>query len=1236
MNIVRLNPFEKARLRPTMYIGSINNRKKSVWIYDDEQNLVVMKEMTYNSGLFNIVREIMSNAIDNVWRSQTKTPDTPVRMIKITADLETGEITVWNDGMCFDIEKQESEYKSHRTGKVVVEEMYPAEVCFGEMDSGSNYDDSETRKTSGTNGVGAKLTNIFSTQFKIECSNPKERRKFEMMFTDGASERTKPKVTSFSNKYGYTKISFIPDYEYFKYPNSKNSKMDKNFYSVLKLYAYEIAMITKVLVKFNGENIRINKMEKYVRMFYPSVAKNKLVSFIAPNNDECVVIETDNEAESSKEVQHFSFVNGIQTKNGGIHVDKWSQIIISAFNKSFNTSRKSKKLVSRPEFIRPHLLFFIRTEVDKPMFENQIKDELVKIHHEEDDEGKYTLFEKDDKAGRTEWNTLRDANIKKMMRWGFVSKLEEVLALRVERTQEKSQGPRKRKVYGEGISDAHEAGGPNSHKCTGDITEGISAKTFADGGAASQPFGQKYIGTFAIRGKFKNHRKCSTANFLANAEVQKLKEFFNLREGVDYSDDKNFATLRYGKARIIADNDDDGLHIRILLMNFFKRYKGLFERGYVESMSTAVIEVYFKGTKLERKLFFTVLEYETWIETSEGQKLQPKIKEVVYNKGLGSLEPRDAKMYYGKERKIIEYIPSGQDEDYLQLCLGDASKDRGLMQKRKDWITKSMNNALTEMSEFSEESVSEDNDVFIYQGKMMVKAFIDKQVVIYYRMDLNRMLPCIWDGKKSSGRKIFYSIRHEAEQHKTLYKSPQNLEQLGGSVKKIAGYHHGQNSLYDTMIKMGQQFTGSNNISLLKTRGNFGTRRHGGKNSAAARYISATLNDISYSIFSEKDEPLLDISYADNKPEEYKFFMPIIPMLLVNGPNGCVAGGYKSDIYSYNPDDLVRWIRGWVDDPESVSSFEPLKPWYRGYKGEIEMVKEGDVYTKWISHGVFEKCRGKKCNTILSGGVECKGCQKGKNWFHIIEIPIGEKIELCREWLEYMETGKPTDKIDPRTGKKVAKRAWKTIKPQIRKFEDFSGPDTVNFMIQLDADKTPNDINIGKVLKKQYYLTNMWVIDENDFPHRFTAVEDIMVYFCEKRLRYYNLRKKYMLNILKTEIRKSSNRYRFVKAVGVDKTLDLYCGTKELLEKMEAEPFKFRKILNEKTKKEDYEYLLSLQMRSMTKVKLNELRREFKKYKSEFDALRKKTSGDLWNDDLDVFEEEYEKYLSGIFEELDC
>ena len=122
-----------------------------------------------------------------------------------------------------------------------------------------------------------------------------------------------------------------------------------------------------------------------------------------------------------------------------------------------------------------------------------------------------------------------------------------------------------------------------------------------------------------------------------------------------------------------------------------------------------------------------------------------------------------------------------------------------------------------------------------------------------------------------------------------LKPSPQVL-QLSGYVSEVSRYHHGEQSLMATIINLAQDFVGSNNINLLLPNGQYGTRDQGGSDHASARYIYTELMPITRKIFSPADDPLLTYLEEENVLVEPEYYMPVVPMVLVNGAEGIGTG----------------------------------------------------------------------------------------------------------------------------------------------------------------------------------------------------------------------------------------------------------------------------------------------------------------------------------------------------------
>lgn len=1217
----RLNPFQHALARPDTYIGSVKTINRECWVYESAidaiegggseasnggkaKNRIIKKMIKYNPGLERIFVEVKSNVEDNKWRSEKK--GLQMKKIEVTFntdpdDDDFGEITILNDGYFISAEKSTYKYEDYRSGKTIEEELYPAEVFFGEMLAGTNFDDGdEERKTSGRNGMGAKATNIFSTRFTVEHFDPTLKLVFKQVYTDHGRTRSTPTLTSSKNKNGYTKISFIPDYEYFGYPG-----LDDDLTALFRRHLVDCSMITGIPVTLNGEKLSVKNLESYAKLYFPS---NNLLSFTSKFGDECVIVEGDiPTVNAMNEVAHVSFINGIYTKDGGLHVDAWSEKIFRFLVQEFN-NRKPKKgekeaLKATGKQMYPYFVIFIRAEISKPTFDSQTKDRLNGPE-----------FKLCDAKDAKEFNEeIREKIVTKMLKWDFVELLEEKLSFEQDSSRSKKERVNKNLALGKKASDANEAGKKKAMDCTLYITEGLSAKAFAETLTSKQENGSDYFGSLALKGKFINVQNATFSEINENLEVQLFKQLLGLIFGVDYSTVASRKTLRYGRVCILTDADDDGIHIQGLVLNFFYKYwPSLFvpldepisekfkQRTFVCSLSTAVTTVSKKGGKKnDVTMYYSNPSFRKWFDNLESTKGY----EIKYFKGLGTHKPGDHERYL-KDLKIVEYTLDGNEPDMMDLGFNkDMSHDR------KSWITHGMKEPGT--INLEEDLYKE----FAIEGELPLSLFVDDKLIIYHRMVLRRAIPCLYDSFKEGQRKIFYGITHDADAKKGTV----GVENLTGSIKKLTGYHHGADSLEGGIKNMAMGFVGSNNIPLLVNAGEFGTRVRGGKDAAAARYIETRCEDITDILFSSADEPLYENNVEDNKPVEYKYYMPIMPLILINGADG-IASGFSSNIPCYNPDDLLAWIVEWLTDRKApgtggaVDKLAPLKPWYKGYKGEIELVKpkNSDKYTGWISKGILEE----EFTTLKNGKTKPTG------WWVIKECPIGYWTEDLKIYIEKM-AGKVSLEAPKKKTSKAKKEPKKEVKLEKCLNDEKRGTCPLNevlWYIQPTADFTP-DINVPKnfkILQKKYSLTNMVVIDENDYPRRYDSAEALLHDWCVKRFEYYGLRKSYWMNFYIKELIQEKNRYEFVKAVQ-EGNLNMQQDDELIESDMIA--MGLEKV------DESFNYLLSMQMRSMTLRKMNDILEEIEKIQTKLDVITKHTKESLWKEDLASFKVGYAKFL---------
>jgi len=245
-------------------------------------------------------------------------------------------------------------------------------------------------------------------------------------------------------------------------------------------------------------------------------------------------------------------------------------------------------------------------------------------------------------------------------------------------------------------------------------------------------------------------------------------------------------------------------------------------------------------------------------------------------------------------------------------------------------------------------------------------------------------------------------------------KSEIRVAQLAGYVSENAAYHHGEASLQGAIIGMAQTFVGSNNINLLMPNGQFGTRLMGGSDSASPRYIHTELNKLVDYIYPQSDFPLLEYTEDDGLKVEPKYYVPILPMVLINGMTG-IGTGFSTNIPQFNPLEIVQNIKLKLDGKEYLE----MIPWFQGFTGTIVQKDEKSFITK----GLYK---------IMS-----------QNTIEINELPIGKWIEDYKLLLDSMVIERSSTTKDEKDNKK------KNKKQIILDYENHCTDTTVKFIVHM-------------------------------------------------------------------------------------------------------------------------------------------------------------------------------------------
>ena len=753
-------------------------------------------------------------------------------------------------------------------------------------------------------------------------------------------------------------------------------------------------------------------------------------------------------------------------------------------------SKDKRCATLKPAQIKASLFVFVRAVVVNPTFSSQTKAECTsKITDAIEPKPKF---------------------IKDILSSGVLDDLVALGAAKIDKELKKTDGAKKSRITGvPKLDDANWAGTHRSTECTLIITEGDSAKALAIAGLSV--VGRDKFGVFPLRGKPRNVRDASIKQVTENEEFSNLKKILGLQHGKVYS---SLRDLRYGRLMIMTDADLDGSHIKGLVLNMIHVYwPQLIGLGFVVSMVTPVIKA---GKQ--------------WFFTEEAFKEASTSGPVKYYKGLGTSTSAEAKEYFKQIDKLT--VGFGADphlNESMTLAFSKAQAD-----DRKEWLTKHM-------------AVPPKGIPYGQVKTLTVTDFVHKDLANFSAEDIKRSIPHVADGLKPSQRKVIYACL------KKNLTQDMKVAQLAGYVAEQTAYHHGEASLQGTIVNLAQTFVGSNNLNLLEPSGQFGTRLAGGKDAASSRYIFTRLAPWTRKIFDPNDNPVLDYVVDDGQQVEPHYYVPVVPMILMNGAEG-IGTGFSCYVPPFDPEAIKHNILCALDQVAMV----PMKPYFKGFKGTTIKTKEHT----WVMSGVVEK----------------EGSQ-----LHITELPPGKWIQDFKEHLD--------DLVEKNTIQKYENHSTET-KPDFRVW-GFAGDDPVK--------------ELG--LTKTIHTSNMYLIGPSGAVKKYASPEEILVDYIELRMDLYRRRKSDMITRLKNEMYWIRAKLDFITGVingsikvmnepldsvktqlkkrkfedeHVPKLMDIKTGnyTQEELEKLKA--------LNEQRKRE-LEALIATSVVQMWKNNLSEL-----------------------------------------------
>ena len=1009
------------------------------------------------------------------------------------------------------------------------------ELIFGHLRTSTNYNKEEKKIVGGKNGFGFKLVLIWSTYGQIETVDHIRGLKYTQEFKDNLDTICPPKISKASKAKPYTKITFKPDYKRLGIQG-----LSPDIVALLKKRVYDISAITDktIKVKYNSAVIPIKNFEKYINLY---IGDNKRVYEESNSRWEYAVALT-----PSNEFVQVSFVNGIYTSKGGKHVE---YILNQITRKICELIEKKKKVKVNPNSIKEQLILFVRCDIENPAFDSQTKDFM---------NTPVTKF-----GSKCD---VSDKFIEKVAKMGVMEAALQLTEVKENKAAKKTDGTKSKSIRGiPKLDDANWAGTDKSKDCIIIFCEGDSAKTGVISGLSSED--RNTIGVYPLKGKVMNVRGEAVKKVSENKEITEIKKILGLETGKEYLslDDVN-KSLRYSKVVFMTDQDLDGSHIKGLCINLFQNEWLSLTKipGFIGFMNTPIL----KARKGNQELkFYNDGEYEEWKKNNADGTKGWNIK---YYKGLGTSTKTEFREYF-EEKKFVGFEHTGQiSDDAIDMVFNKKRAD-----DRKNWL----------------ENVY-DRSSFADTSKQMIpyEEFINKELIHFSKYDCDRSIPNLMDGLKISLRKILYSA------FKKRLSNEIKVAQFSGYVSENSCYHHGEESLNKAIVGMAQNFIGSNNINLLFPSGQFGSRIKGGQDASSPRYIFTRLEKITRAIFPEQDDNILKYLNDDGTPVEPQFYVPIIPMVLVNGSKG-IGTGFSTEIMCYNPKDIIAYLKNKLVSQGQVSCKDKVEflPYYEGFTGDI--LKIGD--TKFMFKGKYELLKGEQDKV------------------RVTELPIGYWTEDFKELLNDLQNDKDKD------GKKIAP----IIKDVYENYTDTTIEFVVTFskgkVAELEALKGDNGCNGLEKLLKLYSTsstTNMNLFNSEDKLRKYDTVEEIIDDYYDIRLEYYEDRKDNLIDILEKQLLILSNKAKYIQ--------ELLIGTIDLRKKKKQEIIDLlnSKEYDEIDEDKEFKYLVRMPMDSVSEENVEKVLKEHESKEVELNIIKETTIQQMWLSELDILENEYQAY----------
>lgn len=1236
-----LSDIQHILAKPGMYIGEVAPVMRAAWLLDVSTMKLVYAGITIPPGLIHIMTEVLSNAADNADASRRM----GVSPGSIDINMDNHIIRIRNGGEPIPVVQREKNPASTEVDPHVG--MWVPGMIFGVLRTSSNYDEKVLRLGCGTNGVGGKVCNIFSSQFQVQVGDPKNGRLYQGCWEKNMSKKVMEEVTDGYTGESFVEVSWVADLDRFSTPEYDiRGGYPEEMFGVVAAAAAGISLTAKIPVTFNGVLLDFRNLRNYLRLFWPEEvcngaiihyewpreiltpaekrqkkvpkillpeilqkcsAKEREKIIANPPTPECIPMCEIAIMDTPDAAVTLSFVNAQNTIDGGVHVntaltaftkeilDEMNAELKKAVTRGKKDEDEGKKTVPKltTDDIKPHMSMVLNCRLPDPQYNSQTKTVLT---------------------GPAPELNIEPGVVAKIGRWRLTDRLIAVLESKIDsKLKGAEKGRRTKHLHlDRGEDEANEAGGPRSSDCILYLPEGKSAAGYIKKRIARTPGKKDMSGYLPLRGKLPNASSMHKLRMAANRVFDSLKRMWGLQLDRDYSRPEDRATLRYGFLCMAADADADAQHIIALVLEFLNvSYPSLLRCGAVGYLRTPVVRVY-RGKNIVHR-FVSMVEYERWIETTTPD--QRKGLQIKYYKGLAKHNDPDIADDLNTA-PVVVVIYDVQAAEALDLAF-----DKKRADDRKEWIARWR--GVTEFEDVCTITVAQSHELFRYQD---ISQFCRRELVTYMRDSLIRAIPCMFDGLKKSQRQAIYAaiVYWKYGRGKS---GPINISRFGNKAAEMTHYHHGEKSICDTITRLGQGFVGSNNMPYFEADGQIGNRDEGGDDAGSSRYVGVSLAWWIKYVYDEELIKMVPLRKEDDEDVEPEWLPAVVPMHVINGALG-IATGYSTYMPPHHPIDVVRWLIARCSDKEP----RPIKPWFRNFKGRVDIfdpktkdvvlaeedVDDESIPKKSEDEDEEEEKAGDTLNDELAVASELvsagkrslrtfgmydilKKTKDGRFDIKITELPIGLWMKPYKSWLTSL-----------------------VAEGKLKDFHDGGDADYPEYtLIGFQNDKGANHRTLR--LQRSFGLGNITLIDTEGFPQHFDNVDEMLEMYYLSMIEVFEANRQCQLKDIQDQIYVMSEKLRYIlEVLKYEETRDLpeserqglwIVGRKKADVFADMDRMKFNRDLLKKVHFSDCTY-----------EEIENIKQDIEKLNSSFTELDAKRPQDLWIAKLEVFQKALEQH----------